>query len=132
MKSNASASTTPTNSLVDSPRSIRPAAGIKAGRLLLSEIRDSIRRNETFALESTISGKTYLRLLRTAKERGFRLHLHYLWLPTPALAIARVRERVKKGGHNVPSVDIRRRFARSLASSHDWLSAIGRPLGRLG
>lgn len=90
------------------------AAALKAGRLLLTEIRESIRRKETFALESTISGKTYLRLLRAAKERGFRLHLHYLWLPTPALAIARVRERVKKGGHNVPSADIKRRFARSL------------------
>lgn len=91
-----------------------PAAAMKAGRLLLSEIRESIRRKETFALESTISGKTYLRLLLAAKESAFRIHLHYLWLPSPALAIARVRERVKKGGHNVPSADIRRRFTRSL------------------
>lgn len=90
------------------------AAAIKAGRLLLAEIRQSISRKETFALESTLSGKTYLRLLQSATDRGFRIHLHYLWLPTAAIAIARVRERVKKGGHNVPAADIRRRFTRSL------------------
>jgi predicted ABC-type ATPase len=92
-----------------------PSAGaIKAGRLLLGEVRESIDRNETFALESTLSGKTYVSLLQSAKRRGFRIYLHYLWLSSPAIAIARVRERVKKGGHDVPVSDIKRRFARSL------------------
>ncbi|MFL6301866.1 MAG: AAA family ATPase [Terriglobales bacterium] len=90
------------------------AAAIKAGRLLLAEIRRSITRKETFALESTLSGTTYRRLLQQAKASGYRIYLHYLWLPTPEIAIARVRERVKKGGHDVPASDIRRRFARSL------------------
>lgn len=90
------------------------AAAMKAGRLLLSEIRESIREKQTFALESTLSGKTYVRTLRDAKSRGFQIYLHYLWLATPAIAIARVRERVKKGGHNVPVADIKRRFGRSL------------------
>jgi hypothetical protein len=71
---------------------------MKAGRLLLGEIRNSIRRKETFALESTLSGKTYVRMLADARRLGFQIHLHYLWLSTPAIAIARVRERVKKGG----------------------------------
>ncbi len=90
------------------------AADFKAGRLLLGEVRDSIRRKETFALESTLSGKTYLRQMREAKTRGFVIHLHYLWLSSVAIAIARVRERVKKGGHNVPVANIRRRFGRSV------------------
>jgi predicted ABC-type ATPase len=51
-------------------------------------------------------------LLRDAKRRGFQIYIHFLWLPKPANAIARVRERVKKGAHNVPVADIRRRFAR--------------------
>ena len=88
---------------------------IRAARLLLAEVRALMRRKETFALESTLSGRTYLRLLRDAKQAGYRIHLHYLWLPTVALAIARVRERVKKGGHHVPVADIRRRFHRSRA-----------------
>lgn len=77
-------------------------------------IGKSIRRHETFPLESTLSGKTYVRLLADAKARGFKIHLHYLWLSSPAIAIARVRERVSKGGHNVPVADIKRRFGRSL------------------
>jgi predicted ABC-type ATPase len=92
------------------------AAGIKASRMLLSEIHDFVDDRATFALESTLSGKTYARLLAEAKQRGYRIHLHYLWLPSPKIAIARVRERVRKGGHHVPAVDIRRRFHRSLSN----------------
>ena len=92
-----------------------PEAGaVRAARLLLTEFRLSVARGETFALESTLSGKTYIRLFREAKRRGFRIYLHYLWLPNPAIAIARVQQRVKKGGHNVPAADVRRRFSRSL------------------
>ena len=92
-----------------------PAAGaIRAARLLLAEFRALLQRRETFAVESTLSGRTYLALFRQAKSLGFRIHLHYLWLPNPRMAIARVRQRVRKGGHHVPMADIRRRFARSL------------------
>ena len=59
-------------------------AAMKAGRLLLGEFTSLVGRKQTFALESTLSGRTYLRLLRDARRRGFRLYLHYLWLPTPA------------------------------------------------
>lgn len=90
-----------------------PAGAIKAGRLLLTEIRESIRRAETFALESTLSGKTHIRLLQRALAAGYEIELHYLWLATPAQAIARVRQRVRQGGHHVPAIDIRRRFNRS-------------------
>jgi predicted ABC-type ATPase len=96
-----------------SPLNARVAA-MKAGRLLLAEFHTFLRRHETFAFESTLSGTTYVGLLKQAKRQGFRLYLHYLWLPTPTIAIARVRERVKMGGHDVPEKDVRRRFGRSL------------------
>ena len=93
-----------------------PSAGaIKAGRLLLNEVRDSIDRHETFALESTLSGKTYVRIFSRALSLGYEIELHYLWLSDVKQAIARVRRRVRMGGHNVPVRDIRRRFKRSLA-----------------
>ena len=92
------------------------AAAIKAGRLLLAEIRNSVQRKETFALESTLSGKTYVRLFEHALSVGYAIELHYLWLSTPDQAIARVRRRVRMGGHNVPTADIRRRFKRSLTN----------------
>jgi len=82
---------------------------------LLSEVRESIDRHETFALESTLSGKTYVRIFRRALSSGYELELHYLWLSNLEQAIARVRRRVRMGGHDVPVTDIRRRFKRSLA-----------------
>jgi predicted ABC-type ATPase len=95
-----------------------PSAGaIKAGRLLLSEVRDSMTRHETFALESTLSGRTYVRIFERALSSGYNLELHYLWLSNVEQAIARVRRRVRMDGHNVPVKDIRRRFKRSLISS---------------
>jgi predicted ABC-type ATPase len=92
-----------------------PSAGaIKAGRLLLSEVRESIKRNETFAVESTLSGKTYIWMFQRALSLGYELEVHYLWLSNVDQAIARVRRRVRMGGHDVPVADIRRRFKRSL------------------
>ncbi|HOY59695.1 MAG TPA: hypothetical protein PK640_16370 [Verrucomicrobiota bacterium] len=94
---------------------LKPSAGaVRAARLLLTEVDECLRCRETFALETTLSGKTYIRLFRRARELGYEIELHYLWLSSPAQAIARVRLRVRQGGHHVPAADIRRRFKRSL------------------
>ena len=90
------------------------ASAVQAGRLLLTQVEHCLRRRETFALESTLSGRTYIRLFRRALELGYEIELYYLWLASPSQAIARVKQRVKQGGHHVPSPDIRRRFKRSL------------------
>jgi predicted ABC-type ATPase len=89
------------------------AAAFQAGRLLLSQIETCLRRRDTFALESTLSGRTYVRLFQRARKIDYEIELHYLWLSNPAQAIARVRQRVQLGGHHVPAADIRRRFSRS-------------------
>lgn len=92
-----------------------PSAGaVQAGRVLLKQVDDRLRRRETFALETTLSGKTYIRLFQRARKLGYEVELHYLWLSSPAQAVARVRLRVSQGGHHVPAVDIRRRFGRSI------------------
>jgi predicted ABC-type ATPase len=103
---------------------LAPVAGaVKAARLLLQQIEESLRRRETFALESTLSGKIYVHLFRRARRLGYEIELHYLWLSSPAQAIARVRQRVRMGGHDVPEADIRRRFKRSLVHlMGDYLS----------
>ena len=93
---------------------LRPeAAAFKAGRLLLSELNELIERRETFALESTLSGRTYLKIFEESKLRGYEIELHFVWIPDVREAIRRVRQRVIEGGHDVPIDDIRRRFARS-------------------
>ena len=87
---------------------------VKAGRLLLAEVESCLRAGESFALESTLSGRTYVAMLRNARAAGFMIELNYLWLPSAELAVRRVRQRIRKGGHAVPEPDIRRRYGRSL------------------
>ncbi len=89
-------------------------AAFRAGRLLLEESRRLIAEKKAFGLESTLSGKTYERLLRDAKTAGFTISLHFLVVPSAEVSIRRVAERVTKGGHYVPEQDIRRRFRRSV------------------
>jgi predicted ABC-type ATPase len=89
-------------------------ASIRAGKLMLSEI-DRLRRQRCdFGFETTLSGKTYLNLLKALKADGYRIHIYFLWIPGVELALSRVKGRVMEGGHNVPAVDVRRRFARSM------------------
>jgi predicted ABC-type ATPase len=96
-----------------SPFAPRTAA-IEAGRTVLRRIHELARRRLSFGFETTLSGKNYLNLLRGLKADGYRIHLFYLWLPGVGLAIRRVQDRVKAGGHSVPEEDIRRRFYRGL------------------
>jgi predicted ABC-type ATPase len=91
-----------------------PSVAFKAGRLLLSEAHEAIKAGTSFALESTFSGKGHAKLIKSARDCGFRIVIHFLWLPDANESIARVRQRVKKGGHHVPSADIRRRYPRLL------------------
>ena len=87
------------------------SAAIAAGRLLLSRMRELIQQERSFAFETTLAGRSYVRFLHDMKRRGYHLHLFYLWLPNVELAIARVARRVEQGGHNVAEEVIRRRFS---------------------
>jgi len=83
---------------------------LRAGRLMLEEIHAHVRKGESFAFETTLSGRHYAQLIPQWRERGYKVKLIFLSLPTPAMAVERVRVRVVQGGHNVPPDVIRRRF----------------------
>ena len=83
-------------------------------------------------LESTLSGNTYIRIFKGALSKGYELELHYLWLSNVEQAIARVRRRVRMGGHDVPVVHIRRRFKRSLIHLVDHYLPLATTMGHLG
>lgn len=89
---------------------------IEASKLLLERVHECLRKGESFALESTLSGKSHFRLLQQAKSEGYSVVLHFLSLPTVELAQERVRQRVKQGGHYIPDDVIERRFQRGLAN----------------
>lgn len=104
------------------------AAAVKAGRLMLEEIHACVERGESFAFETTLAGLGYLRHIQRWRALGYRVSLYFLSLPSVEIAIARVAERVRQGGHDIPEPVIRRRFTAGLknfnrhyrASVDDW------------
>ena len=85
---------------------------LEAGRLLLARIDRLASRGESFAFETTLSGLGYCRRIRDWRRSGYRITIYFLKLPEVDLAIERVHLRVSQGGHDVPELDIRRRFER--------------------
>lgn len=86
-------------------------AKVAAARLMLSRIKKLITDNADFAIETTLATKSYHALVQRAHEKGYHTHLIYFWLQSPELALQRVAERVKNGGHNVDEHIVRRRYA---------------------
>ncbi|MDO4230524.1 MAG: zeta toxin family protein [Lautropia sp.] len=86
------------------------SVAIQAGRLMLAELERSASRGESFAFETTLAGLNWLRHIRRWRSQGYRISLYFLRLPDAETAIARVAERVRQGGHNIPEDTIRRRF----------------------
>jgi len=87
---------------------------LAASRLFLREIEERIAAREDFAFETTLAGRTYLRLVERLQRDSWRVELIYLALPSVEMSKLRVAERVAHGGHNIPVADIERRFPRSL------------------
>ena len=86
---------------------------IEAGRLMIQKINDCIKNYESFAFETTLSGKGYVNKIKDWKSKQYEIIIYYLRVPTVEFAIERVKLRVSQGGHNIPEDDIRRRFERS-------------------
>lgn len=102
-------------------------AQIQASRLFLHEIEACIAAEEDFAFETTLAGRSYLRLVRRLRALGWRVELIYLALPSVELSRLRVAERVAAGGHDVPTAELVRRFPRSLRNLlTDFAGAVSR------
>lgn len=86
------------------------SVAIQAGRLMLERIEYLLDQDESFAIETTLSTKSYQKLVAKAHDKGFYVQLLYFWLPSPEFAAARVAQRVKEGGHNIPNDVIFRRY----------------------
>ncbi|HZK75992.1 MAG TPA: zeta toxin family protein [Candidatus Kapabacteria bacterium] len=92
------------------------AALLEAGRVVLSRIHQLIDERASFALETTLSGRGYAKLISQAQSTGYSVTLDYLNLNSVELSLERIIRRVKAGGHNVPEEIVRRRFDRSLVN----------------
>ena len=91
-------------------------AKIEAGRRFLAAVNDHLSAGTSMVVETTLSGLAFRKVLSTAKSNGFEITIAYLFLDSADACVARVEERVRKGGHHVPEVDVRRRFSRSIVN----------------
>ncbi len=87
---------------------------MQAGRTVLKRVREYASQSKDFGFETTLSGKTNARLFAQLRAKEYRIFLFFLWVPDAHLSLARIKQRVSKGGHNVPEKDVKRRFQRSL------------------
>ena len=99
------------------------AASVKAGRLMLQEIKECVARGESFAFETTLSGLGYRQHIDRWRSLGYYISLYFLALPSAEAAIGRVAERVRQGGHDIPEPVIRRRFAAGFRNFNEHYKA---------
>lgn len=85
-------------------------AAMAAGRVMLTRLDELARQRESFAFETTLASRSFAPWLRDLRDSGYAVHLFFLWLSSPNLAVERVADRVRSGGHNVPADTIRRRY----------------------
>lgn len=91
-------------------------AAFPAGRVMLGRMRTLAASGKDFAIESTLSSRSLAPWIARLKADGYVIHLIYLWLASAELAVLRVRERVKQGGHDIPEPVIHRRYQRSMGN----------------
>jgi predicted ABC-type ATPase len=96
-----------------SPYNVESVA-FEAGRIMLTRIAELLREEVDFAIETTLSTRSYVGLVKQAQAKGYKVTLIYVWLESPDLAIDRVAQRVSKGGHHIPSDIVKRRYQRGL------------------
>lgn len=87
---------------------------IAAGRLMLRRLDDLASQGCDFAFETTLASRSFAPWLKQLEARGYDINLIYLWLHDATLAIDRVAERVRRGGHGIPSAIVARRYERGL------------------
>jgi predicted ABC-type ATPase len=89
------------------------ASPIAAGREVLRLAKEYLERHQSFSIETTLSGKNYLEMMIGARTLGFEIVLVYIGTEKVEINLSRIAQRVLSGGHDVPEVDVRRRFSRS-------------------
>ena len=96
----------------------------RAGRVALDMMRDLIQERRSFSIETTLSGRTHLQLIASARNAGFRIILLFFAVRNVDICRARIDRRVTEGGHNITTTDLRRRFVRGIGNLPRYLAAV--------
>lgn len=89
---------------------------LKGGKAAIQKINDCMKRGVSFTQETTLSGTRTEKTIRRAKECGYYIRLYYIGLNTAEESVKRIRNRVEKGGHHIPTEDVQRRFQQRFES----------------
>jgi predicted ABC-type ATPase len=100
------------------------ASSIQAAKMMLEMMKKYVEKGESFSFETTLSGKSYARYIPEWQKKGYKVKLYFLRLPDSEFAIARVKQRGKEGGHNVPEDVVRRRYYSGLSNFETLYKAI--------
>jgi predicted ABC-type ATPase len=87
---------------------------IAAGRAMMRRLKELAASRANFAFETTLASRSFAPWLADLKRSGYQFHLVFLWLPSEEVALERVAQRVRAGGHDVPATTVRRRFRSGL------------------
>src|SRR5205085_4243495 len=90
------------------------SVAMQAGRIMLKRLREVAAQRANFAFETTLASRSYAAWISRIRRDGYSNHLLFLWLQSPDIAIERVKERVRMGGHDVPEEVILRRYHRGM------------------
>jgi len=101
----------------------------EAGRIMLARLRQLFSEGKDFAFETTLSAKSFIPFLRDAKLAGYKITIIYFWVESSELAIDRIKQRVKEGGHFIEDKIVKRRYKRSIINfrnsyiklADDWM-----------
>lgn len=87
---------------------------VKAGRMAIKLRKDCIDKGISFNQETTLTGNSIIKLIDQVKEKGYKVHLFYVGVNSPEIAKERIAGRVKKGGHDIPSETVEKRYYESI------------------
>lgn len=99
-------------------------AAIEAGKLMLNKIDECVKNKQSFALETTLSGRSYLNKIKQWQKADYEVILFYFSLPSVKMALERVKYRVTLGGHNIPKATIIRRYSRSIKNLKEFQATV--------
>ena len=89
---------------------------LEASKLFIKELKSNIKKKRNFAIETTLSGKMYQKIIEDLLKKGWEITIYFLWIPSIEFSIQRVKERVMQGGHNIPEEALIRRYHRSIVN----------------
>lgn len=87
---------------------------VKAGRIAIKLRKECISKGSSFNQETTLTGNSILKLVDQVKEKGYKIHLYYVGVNSPEIAKERIKNRVAKGGHDIPEEVVEKRYYESL------------------